>query len=147
MNSLEAKVLLDKMTGPVDPARPPNLAQLTEWAEKLYTLIPAEDRYNLLFQVSVFDDDRAATGFNLSFANTLPVSEQRDGLGLILDREQVTAGDPIRRHDCSLSLRKYSSVEEFFAAVRADSSYQFACGYPWADVRLYASERADVPPK
>jgi hypothetical protein len=141
MTSNDAKVLLDRMTGPVDPARPPTLPQLTEWAERVCALVPAQDCHSLLFQVSVHDNHSVAVGFLISFNNLLPVSSARDRLGLFLQRSEVAANDPIRQHDCSLSLRGYPSVAAFFAAVKADPNYQYACSYPFDEVSLYASER------
>ncbi len=144
MNSLDARKLLDRMTGPLDPHRPPNMADLLEWTERVGAHSPPAELAGCLFGLTIIDDDMASVGFHIVFPDQFN-SASRDSLVLFLDKRNLAEDDPMivrRRGYLGVSSRDYPTLAEFFAAVRADEVFRFACTYPFEEVDIRHDPRA-----
>jgi hypothetical protein len=141
MNSIEAKAVLDAMTGPVSPDHPPTIPQLTEWAERVVAQVPKADLHGVLFGVWSYPSHHMGdAGFTVQFAERFWPATQ-DTLRVKLERRELRAGDPLYAHGLkSVSLDDYPTQAAFFAAVREHPSYHFACGYPFDRVDICATE-------
>jgi hypothetical protein len=119
----------------------PSLPSLLEWAEAFIPTIPKADFDGTLFSIMVIDGRLGVAGFSIMF-NEQFSSASSDSLTLKVQRQGLMSDDPLTGHEHAMYLRDYPSIEEFFAAVRADPHYQFACTYPFNEPSIYADPRA-----
>ncbi len=146
MDSVGYKVVLDEITGPVDPAMLPTLDQLLSWTKQLYDRIAPADRHYVMFGVDSFPDEgeRGYAGFSVRLANEFD-SGGHDGLRLVLERRHLRKGDPLFAHGLeSVATSDYPSAEAFFAALPEHPSYKFAAAYPFDEVDISPEPRAVV---
>ncbi len=144
MNSFDARKLLDRMTGPLDPHRPPNMADLLDWTERVVAQIPPAELDVCLFDITIIDYDEASVGFHIVFPEWFN-SADRDSLTLLLEKRNLAEDDPMivrRRGYLGVSSRDFPTLAEFFAAVRTDDNFRFACTYPFEKVRIFHDQRA-----
>ncbi len=144
MDSVGYKVVLDEITGPVDPAKLPTLDQLLDWTRRLYDRIAPADRYGVLFSVWSFPDEgrRGFAGFSVQLAEQFD-SATHDGIKLLIERRDLSPDDPLFAHGLeSVAMREYPSAEAFFAALPDHTSYKFAAAYPFDEVSIRPHLRA-----
>jgi hypothetical protein len=132
MTSKDALATLPWKEG--DPVQ--NLTTLLGWAETLVAAIPAVDFDACVFEV-MMDGQRGVAGFGVMFTEQFS-SADFDSLSLRVRRHELEPDDPLARHEHTIYWRDYPSAKEFFAAVRADPHYQFACTYPFSEAGIYA---------
>jgi hypothetical protein len=114
----------------------PDLPKLLAWAERIVPNIPAADLDYCRFSVEVFEDDRRGyAGFNVVF-NEKFTSADFDCLQLFIQRQELLLNDPLIGNQATLYSSDYPSLKDFFAAVRADPHYRFACNYPFNEVAI-----------
>jgi hypothetical protein len=119
----------------------PNLATLLGWAETLIPNIPATDIKRCVFSV-MFDEGRGVAGFSVVFNEFFTGPPDTDRLSLRVERQHLEPDDPLAAHELDLFSDDYPSAKEFFAAVRANPHYQFACTYPFDETRIYGHPAA-----
>lgn len=141
MNSIEVRKRLDRHIGKRDESKTPNLIQVLEWAEWTYNEIPSKDRYSITFSINVFDDRMVSVGFVVSFVEMFS-SSTNDHISMFFRKRHPDQDDPIRAHRTAISIDvDYPTAAAFFAAVRADEHFRFACGYPFEEFLIYNGMR------
>ncbi len=120
----------------------PNLATLLGWAEMLIPTIPVADLKRCSFSVMMIDEGLGGAGFNVSFHEYFTGPADPDTLSLWVQRRGLEPDDPLAVYEHDLFTDDYPSAKEFFAAVRANPHYQFACTYLFDETSIYAHPAA-----
>lgn len=140
MTSIEARKRLERHISVRNENSIPKMTQILEWTEWIYNEIPQKDWYAITFSITVFEKDMVSVGFKTTFVEKFS-SAVHDHISMFLRKGNPLSDEPLRAHQTGISTHEFPTVEAFFAAVRADKDFRFACGCVFEEFEIYNGQR------